>query len=60
MLLETIEHPVDAENAFADLKDGSSGYSHKYSYINDNLVDTDFFYLCGELIMSYKYSYKFW
>lgn len=60
MLLETIEHPVDAENAFADLKDGSSGYSHKYSYVNDNLVDTDFFYLCGELIMSYKYSYKFW
>ena len=60
MLLETIEHPVDAENAFADLKDGSSGYGHKYSYLNENLIDTDFFYQCGELIMRYKYSYKFW
>jgi hypothetical protein len=60
LLAEYIDYPIDPENAFADLKDASNGFSHKYSYTQDRLMETDSLYLCGELIMTYKYTYQFW
>lgn len=60
LLIEEVGHPVDPDKAFADVKGGSSGYSNKYFYNKDKLLETHNLYLCGELIMVYKYSYEFW
>lgn len=60
LMEEFIDYPDDSNNAFADLKEASGGFSHKYSYTSDLLMETDNLYLCGELIMIYKYSYQFW
>lgn len=60
LLIEDIDYPVDPNNASADTIDASSGYSRKYFYTSDNLMEQENLYLCGELIMIYKYNYIFW
>jgi hypothetical protein len=60
LLIEDIDHPVDPNNAYADVIGSSNSYSHKYFYNFNKLKETENLYLCGELIMAYKYSYNFW
>ena len=60
LLVEDIDHPVDPNNAFADVIGSSNGYNRKYIYNSDKLIETENFYLCGELIMVYRYSYSCW
>lgn len=60
LLIEDIDHPADPNNAFADVIGSTNGYSHKFFYNVNKLKETENLYLCGELIMVYKYSYNFW
>lgn len=61
-LIEEITHAIvdDIEKAFADVPDASNGFSSKYFYNSEKLLDTHNLYLCGRLIMVYKYQYSFW
>jgi hypothetical protein len=59
LMEDFIDYPDDPNNAFADLKGASGGFSHKYTYQPNGLLEMDNLYLCGELIMTYKYSYQF-
>jgi len=60
LLVEDIDHALDPDNAFADIIDSSNGYNRKYVYNSDKLIETENLYLCGELIMVYRYSYLYW
>ena len=60
LLIEEIEAPKDRYNAYADRPNSCSGYSHKYFYDINKLMEADHLYLTGNLIMVYRYYYWFW
>lgn len=60
LLVEDIDHLVDPLNAHADILESSNGYNRKYFYNSADRVEIENLYLCGELVMTYKYNYIFW
>jgi len=60
LLVETIEHPVNPEYAFADEKGGYKGHGYKYFYSNEGLLEMKNHYQGGKHMNSHVFYYEFW